>query len=397
MRAAHLLAAFVSLTGCPQVQSGSADSGTTNDIVDAQGDVAVSDGAFPIDGGIDGIERHLSAGTSHVCVVRSGVVTCAGSIVAGAIGFDPSGRPRTVHVPGEVRSLSSALETSCALTRTGDVYCWGEGSLGLGTEMTRVAEPERMTLSGVSQITGGIGHCALSGSGVTCWGVLPVASASGAATQPEIIEGTADVISIAAGGGFHCLVGSDHRVRCRGTNTRGQCGASPSTSAPLTQVEGLNDVLTVRAGGASACARQSTGRVACWGSNQFGTLGDGTQTDHSTPAEVRGIDRIAQIELAGVNACAKTDGGAVWCWGSRQAGLLGDGVRVQDEADSRFVQPSPVRVEAWTDVVEVAVGIYLACALRGDQSVWCWGWNNRVALPWPNGTVSPPVRVIPPP
>lgn len=397
MRAACLLAASLFFVGCPRVQTGAADSNAPGDVADAVDRGADSDVQTPPDGGLDSNERHLSAGTSHVCVVRAGVVTCAGSIVAGALGFDPSGRPRTVHVPGEVRSLSSALETACALTRTGDVYCWGEGALGLGNAVTRVAEPERATMAGVSQITGGFGHCALSGTGVSCWGLLPIAGVSAPTIQPEAVEGPGEVTSFAAGGGFHCLVGRDRHVRCRGTNARGQCGAPPSMSEPLTEVSGIDDALVARAGGASACALRPSGRVSCWGSNQLGTLGDGARVDRSTPADVSGLDGVTQLDLSGVNACARTQGGALWCWGSRQAGILGDGVRIEDETDPRFVQSTPERVGGWNDVVEVAVGTYLACALRADQSVWCWGWNNRLALPWPNGAVSPPARVIPPP
>jgi alpha-tubulin suppressor-like RCC1 family protein len=397
MKGPFVAAACLLLMGCPQLRTGATAAGPFDAAAVTRDNGADSDVAPPTDGGLGTTERHLSAGTSHVCVARGGEVTCAGGIVAGAIGYDPGGRPRAVRVPGEVRALSSAQESACALTLAGDVYCWGERELGLDSDTTRVAEPERATLSGASLLTGAFGHCALSGSAVSCWGSLPLVGSTATADRPERVESFAEVASIAAGSQFYCLGGSDRRVRCRGANSRGQCGAPPSASAPFTEVTGLDDVLAIRAGGASVCALRASGRIACWGSNQLGTLGDGTRDDHIAPVEVRGLGRVSQFDLFGVNACAVTNEGAVWCWGSRQAGLLGDGVRVADETSADFVRATPVRVEAWTDVTEVAVGTFLACALRRDQSVWCWGWNNRLALPWPNGAASRPVRVIPPP
>ena len=80
-----------------------------------QPDAAVLDGATadapPVDAGQDAgvgpqTQRRISAGLAHVCVLRSGSVTCAGSIFAGPTGLDPTGRPREVPIPGEVALLS---------------------------------------------------------------------------------------------------------------------------------------------------------------------------------------------------------------------------------------------------------------------------------------------------
>jgi len=75
-------------------------------------------------------------------------------------------------------------------------------------------------------------------------------------------------------------------------------------------------------------------------------------------------------------------------------GQIGDGRRVFDAADPAFLQPTPMRVAGITDVLEVAVGPSMVCAMRRDNSIWCWGLNNNAPLPWASNTVSVPVQVM---
>ncbi|MBK6529844.1 MAG: hypothetical protein IPF99_09630 [Deltaproteobacteria bacterium] len=396
MKFLRLATAFVLLAGCERVVSPtpSRDSGLSQDVVPEVDSEVPADRAIPADAGLVALARRLSAGLSHVCVLRDGRVTCAGGIVAGAMGFDPEGRPRPVQVPGMVVSISSFQNSACALSQTGDVYCWGNNFLGLGAGVTEVAQPSVATLSEASFLSGAIGHCALRGDGAFCWGEVPVPGPT-LADRPQRLDVEGDTVMLAAGFRFYCVLGADHRVRCRGVNDHGQSGRAPSPEAvPLTEVQGLQDAVEVRSGGAASCARRVSGRVACWGSNQFGTLGTRRERDQFVAANMPGLENVIQIAVSGANACAVTQDGAVWCWGTRQAGLMGDGVRVADDQSPDFVQSTPIRVPEVADAVETAVGTEVACALRRDQSVWCWGRNNHSSLPWPNGTVSRPVRVV---
>lgn len=342
--------------------------------------------------------RHLSAGSTHVCVARDGRVTCAGGITAGMVGYDPNGRERPVSVPGRVVGIASTADTACALVEAGEVYCWGTNDLGLGGDISRVAEPTVATVTGAESISRSVGFCALGPRGANCWGHDPSSMMLGQTVSPTALEVISNTAMLAPGGMFYCMLGADRRVRCRGYNDRGQCGVAPSQAfVPLTLISVLDDVVEVRAGFNTVCGLRASGQLACWGGNDFGLLGNGLGGNRETPRDVMGLEGVTQFDLSSVNVCARRNDGTIWCWGPRGAGLLGDGIRIADRDSPDFAQPTPFRVPGLDHAVEVAVGAGVACALRDDQSVWCWGYNFLGGLPWPMGTVSRPVQLIAPP
>jgi len=98
--------------------------------------------------------------------------------------------------------------------------------------------------------------------------------------------------------------------------------------------------------------------------------------------------RVAPIQVAGGDAfaCALMSDGTVWCWGAddyQQLGHLtitGDqfcNVQPPDAATvSNICNPTPTRVKNLSGVTQIALGADFACALLGDQTVWCWGNNG---------------------
>jgi hypothetical protein len=188
------------------------------------------------------------------------------------------------------------------------------------------------------------------------------------------------------------------------------------------------------------CALRSDGRVSCWGSRDDGHLGDGVADGGVVAAPVTVRRAIVESDLTAVvvgggfdGTCAVDAFGALLCWGSFAADPLNlpfspavaatpatrllrpdagapyntfIGVATHETRTCGIVQGGRVRCSSWvralpdgsnevipdpadypttdiatasgalTDVVEVGVGTYHACARRTDGTVWCWGSNR---------------------
>ncbi len=76
-------------------------------------------------------------------------------------------------------------------------------------------------------------------------------------------------------------------------------------------------------------------------------------------------------------ACVLRADATVWCWGSNQYGELGVLPSANDLACGEVhCSPAPRRIDALAGVRDVRAGESFACALKSDDSVWCWGRNG---------------------
>jgi alpha-tubulin suppressor-like RCC1 family protein len=126
--------------------------------------------------------RGVAVGNSHVCAFNgSGQLYCWGQNNSGQIGDGTTTArpmPTLVNVGGSnVRSVAAGSNTTCAISATGSLYCWGDssnGKVGNGTPMRSVLSPALITIGGaaVSVTTGAAHTCARAMSGaVHCWGL----------------------------------------------------------------------------------------------------------------------------------------------------------------------------------------------------------------------------------
>jgi alpha-tubulin suppressor-like RCC1 family protein len=110
-----------------------------------------------------------------------------------------------------------------------------------------------------------------------------------------------------------------HTVSNSGQNTLHEAGFQEGS---------VQTYSTLAAGYAHTCAILDDGSVSCWGYNNYGQLGDGTTTDRNTPTQTSslGTDRTAvAITVGFAHTCAILDDGSVSCWGYNSYGNLGDG------------------------------------------------------------------------
>jgi len=240
------------------------------------------------------------------------------------------------------------------------------------------------------QVSTGWRHaCALMpGGAVKCWGdnrggQLGDGTTTGRSTPVDVVGLASGVAAVSAGEGHTCAVTSSSGVKCWGANWAGQVGDGTQTdrSTPVDVVGLTSGVSEVSTGNEHSCALTSSGGVKCWGDNRGGELGDGTTTQRLTPVDVVGLaSGVAAISATGWDhTCALMDashGGGVKCWGNNERGELGDGTTTD--------RWTPVGVVGLTSgVASVSAGGLSTCALMDAAhggGVKCWGDNRAGEL-----------------
>lgn len=279
----------------------------------------------------------IALGADYTCAVTGGGAKCWGDNQFSTLG---DGTTIARLSPMDVKGLSSGVTAiaaggncTCALTSSSGVKCWGwngYGQLGDGTTTDRLTPVDVDGLtSGVSAIVAsGTSTCALTNSGgVKCWGdngygqLGDGAASIGRPSPVDVRALTSGVTAIALASDYTCALMSSGGVKCWGSLP----GTVMNQYAPL-DVEGLTSGVTaIAAGSFHACALTSSGGVKCWGQNDFGQLGDGTTNDRTAPVDVKGLTSgVSAIAVGHYHTCALMSGG-VKCWGLNRLGELGDG------------------------------------------------------------------------
>ncbi len=292
----------------------------------------------------------------------------------------------TSMIPG-ARSIVNGHGHVCVLQDTGEVYCWGNntmGQLGIGTCGGSVGTPQKVLgLADVVAIESGCNHtCAVTGSGVTkCWGDNDANQLAGGVIGPNgaYAPRTMPMVAfsaereVALGGGHTCALTPFGGVRCWGKNGDGQLGdGTENQSLAPTAVEWLErGVVGLAAGGSHTCALNGAGAIWCWGSNAQGQLGVGSSV--SSTKSPLGISIVAKGLSVGRDfTCALQSSGCVRCWGAGASGQLGNGATQNTSV--------PVDVSGLSSVESIAAGAQHACAVMNGGSVNCWGNNSAGQL-----------------
>lgn len=324
----------------------------------------------------------VSAGYEHSCSVSdAGVATCWG-----AVPLDP----KAVQATG-MADVRAGNGFSCALLASGSVICWGGsnafGQTGANTPLNpgqpiRVLRPD---LGGgelviATQIAVGARHaCAVTRDGdVYCWGdagqgqLGMLQPAQAMAEHAVKVQGLQGAVRVAAGNGSTCAVLRAGSVACVG---HGSLQAQPQDDlgAPQT-LAGIADAMDVSIFDGHGCVLRAGGQVACWGRNGFGQLGvaasAGTQT---TPVPVAGLPGPAKSVTVGYGfSCALMVAGTVHCWGNHTDYQLGVGYLPRD-VTTGFGQ-----VVGITDAKALSAGLTHACAALDGGYVQCWGTGPAV-------------------
>ena len=251
-------------------------------------------------------------GMGFTCALTSGGdVVCWGTDDLGQLGDGGFPGPDVVSPPNiatlvNVTTLAAGKAFVCALTWFGDVYCWGDNSMGqCGTGSLSALQPTPvLILSGAHLVGAGATHaCAALLDSLMCWGSNQqgelglgyVGDPVPVPTSTVVIPALADVVSVTGGDRYTCAVAgevnSTYHVACWGGNEYGQLGLGMESSTGATGEVGAGDPETedgtipgsgvswvlaaeavqISAGNHHVCALQG-GVMYTWGSNNHGQV-----------------------------------------------------------------------------------------------------------------------------
>ncbi len=247
-----------------------------------------------------------------------------------------------------IEFVSCGQYHSCAVTLSGDLYTWGDGTHNSGL----------------------LGH----GNNISHW-------------MPKWVYGLLEgmkVSSISCGHWHTALVTSTGQLFTFGDGTFGVLGHGDRKSmyAPR-EVESLKRLKTVQAAcgvwhtaavvevmvGYSNASTCMSGKLFTWGDGDKGRLGHGDKEQHLVPTCVAALvdHNFRQVACGYSLTIALTTAGQVFTMGSTTYGQLGD-----PEADGKL--PGLVEGRLWEAYVEeIVCGAYHVAVLTHKTEVYTWG------------------------
>jgi len=275
-----------------------------------------NDGISPITNAIA-----VTAGRMHACaLIKGGSVFCWGANDHGQLGTgDTVTPPWAVQVGvgtlANITAVSAGAYHTCALAKNGTVTCWGEGSFGqigngaLSSSLvpTAVTMTTGVPLINVTALSAGGWHsCALTKTkNVYCWGNNSHGQVGNKSLDTEIPRAQlvkklddstlSNVITLGGGGTgtYHSCASDTQLTYCWGRNHTGQLGDDTGVDrlgAVVVKQQGglsLQNIIKLGLGAEHSCAVAKTGGVFCWGENGDYQLGDHTTSDSAAAITTR--------------------------------------------------------------------------------------------------------------
>lgn len=292
----------------------------------------------------------------------------------------------------------SGINTNCAIASDDLAYCWGSGGSGqLGNgSSTNSNVPVAVTTSGalsgktVKYIAVGQNNgCVIaSDSKIYCWG----SNYSGqlgdntttSSTVPVAVNATGvlagkTMTSVAIGANYACALDSDGKVYCWGKYQNWATGPTVPVAVTTGALSGkVVKKLALGGGGASyACSLDTEGSVACWGVGYYGEMGTGVAMV-SSGVPTRILDgamagqTVKDISASGSLTCAVSSGKRAYCWGYNSMGQLGDGTTTAKYVPTAVSTAGAMMGKDIASVISYGSG-YAACAIDTLGQLYCWG------------------------
>ncbi len=355
-----------------------------------------------VDANIDWVD--VSAGENHTCAIRKDTADdasdpdidtlwCWGSNAFKQLGTPlvsgDEASPQLITIGTATPSwlkVSAGDRHTCAIQSDNTLWCWGDnayGQLGQGDTTTQASPTQVGSDSDWIDVSASGPHtCALKeGGDLWCWGnnlygQLGLAEV-GHQPSPGKVLSESKFTQVVTGEFHTCALDDDNESHCWGFNAQGQLGIAAIPDFVSAAQYNRASWKQVSSGEEYSCGIKSDDTLWCGGINGLGQLGDKTPINRAAAVQVESdIDSWLKVEVGNDHACAITaTDNSLWCWGSNDRQQLG----TDSDTGNNFSNWIPEEVSfggAWRDV---SAGLNHTCALRqeaGGVSAWCWGDNS---------------------
>ena len=293
-----------------------------------------------------------------------------------------------------------------AIKNDGTLWMWGLNSSGqLGRNTSNVSSPVQTISFGSnwSVLSCGANSTAAIKSNGTLW--MWGDNKYGGLGTEDTVNRSSPVETIALGtnwqnvscGFFHTAgIKSDGTLWLWGYNFAGQLGDNTEDpkSSPVQTITFGTNWQSVSCGGYFTAAVKTDGTLWSWGRNFDGQLGNNANSDCSSPVQTKTFATNWASVSCGSNftVAMKTDGTA-WLWGKNYSGQLGDGTNSNKSSPVQTISAGKI----WTSVV---AGYGTAYGLKKNGTIWAWGDNSKGnvgigTLPPESASYNSPVQVSP--
>ena len=324
----------------------------------------------------------VSLGEMHSAVIKEdGSLYMWGKNDRGQVGNGTTENVATpVKVLDNVVAVALGGYHSAAITEDGSLYTWGyngSGQLGYDTYSKnesgeKISATPRKLMDGIVSVSLGSTHSAaisktgnLYAWGDNTYGQVGNGNFNSTETEPVLIMN--HVVCVDLGDKYSAAVNSDGTLYTWGYSANGQLGNDDTSHFYITPMKIMENVAKVSVGRYSSGAVTKDNKLYTWGQNTvYGLLGfaDSAITVYKTPQHV--ANDVKDVEMGNTMTAILYTSGALYVCGANTYGQLGTG--------NQMAQSGPVRI--MNNIEHIAAGNVHAAALDKDGNMYIWGGNG---------------------